>query len=178
MTALGPVFQIAYVVPSIDAALAHWTGVLGVGPFFRAAGIEYAEHVYRGRATDTDLSIAWAYSGDTQIELIQQHNDAPSIYRDFVTLSPDGGQQHLGVLVNDLPAAVREGEGRGLRILQHGATTNGIAFAYLGDDGQPLGTVIELLQRADAILAAFKAIKAAADAWDGVTEPVRPFPSG
>ena len=30
----GPVMQTAYVVRDLDAAMAHWTGVLGVGPFF------------------------------------------------------------------------------------------------------------------------------------------------
>lgn len=178
MTAFGAVFQVAYVVPSIDAALAHWTGVLGVGPFFRIDGIDYAEHFYGDTPTETELSIAWGYSGATQIELIEQRNEAPSTYRDFLAHTPGGGQQHLGVLVDDLTDAVRMGEDRGLNVLQRGATATGIAFAYLGIEAQPYGTVIELLRRDAGVLAAFDAIKAAADSWDGTTEPVRTFPSG
>ncbi|MFD1961471.1 hypothetical protein ACFSHP_24900 [Novosphingobium panipatense] len=30
----GRIFQIAYVVPDLDQAVAHWTGTMGVGPFY------------------------------------------------------------------------------------------------------------------------------------------------
>src|SRR3954463_14598607 len=30
----GPIFHIGYAVPDMDRALAYWTGVMGVGPFF------------------------------------------------------------------------------------------------------------------------------------------------
>jgi len=28
----GPIFQVAYVVTDFNAAIAHWTGTIGVGP--------------------------------------------------------------------------------------------------------------------------------------------------
>ena len=30
----GPVMQLGFVVPDLDRAMAHWTGNVGVGPFY------------------------------------------------------------------------------------------------------------------------------------------------
>jgi len=76
--------QNAFVVTDLDAALDHWTRVMGVGPFFVFERVEFAEIWYRGQsALDIDLSVAIGYWGDLQIELIRQRNDVPSIYTDF-----------------------------------------------------------------------------------------------
>jgi hypothetical protein len=37
------------------------------------------------------MGVALGYSGPIQIELIVQHNDAPSLYRDFLAERPQGG---------------------------------------------------------------------------------------
>ena len=47
-----------------------------------------------------DFSVAIGYWGDTQIELIQQHNDAPSIYREFLQKGYRG-MQHMCVVTHD-----------------------------------------------------------------------------
>ena len=39
---------------------------------------------YNGNDTNIDFSVALAYSGDIQIELIKQHCETPSIYNDYV----------------------------------------------------------------------------------------------
>jgi hypothetical protein len=43
---------------------------------------------------DLDLSLAIAYSGDLQYELVQQHNATPSPYKDFLD-SRGEGLHHL-----------------------------------------------------------------------------------
>ena len=86
---LPHIMQFSYVVRDLDAAIEHWAGNLQVGPFFVAPHVPYTRCLYRGTPTDLDMSVAIAYTGDTQIELVQQHNDAPSIFRDF--LSRRGG---------------------------------------------------------------------------------------
>ena len=45
---------------------------------------------YRGEPSDLVASIALANSGPLQIELIQQRNDAPSMYRDFLEAGHEG----------------------------------------------------------------------------------------
>ena len=86
--------QNGYVVRDVEAAMRHWSEVLGVGPWF------YFEHVpieafhYRGELSPLQVSIALANSGALQIELIQPRNDVPSMYRDFLAAGHEG-LQHL-----------------------------------------------------------------------------------
>lgn len=84
----GPVIQQAYVVPDVDQAMRHWLA-RGIGPF-------YIEHrqlrgLHDGKPVLADISAAFAYSGDQQIEVIQVHNDVPSVYRQFIDANPQGG---------------------------------------------------------------------------------------
>ena len=81
----GPVMQLGFVVPDLDRAMEHWTGNVGVGPFYVMSHIKFAEALYRGQPTDADISVAVAQWGEVQVELIQQFNDSPSIYSHFPT---------------------------------------------------------------------------------------------
>jgi hypothetical protein len=97
---LGAVRQVGYVVRDIEKAMMHWAG-LGVGPWFYqedAGGVEYR---YYGKPSRLPkLSMAIANSGEMQIELIQQRNDAPSLYRD--TLERNGEcAQHVAYWTTD-----------------------------------------------------------------------------
>ncbi len=71
----GPIRQNGYVVRDIEAAMTHWSTVLGVGPWFYTAHAPIQDFMYRGTRSDPDVAIALANSGPLQIELIQQHND-------------------------------------------------------------------------------------------------------
>jgi hypothetical protein len=72
----------------------HWTEVLGVGPFYYIERVKRDWFRYRSEPSDAEVSIALANSGDLQIELIQQRNDAPSMYRDFLNSGREG-LQHM-----------------------------------------------------------------------------------
>jgi hypothetical protein len=105
----GPIMQNAFVVPDLEAAIDHWARVMHVGPFYVFEHVPFTE-IFRGKLTKIDMSAAIAYSGDLQIELIYQHDDAPSIYTEL----PRGGRsglQHMGVMTDsvddDLGAASR-----------------------------------------------------------------------
>ncbi len=80
----GPVIQLGYVVPDIQIALRHWIEVMGVGPFFLFEHMHPPGAEYRGKPTDIELTAAFSYSGEQQVELIQQHNSARSVYSDFL----------------------------------------------------------------------------------------------
>jgi hypothetical protein len=91
----GPLRQMGYVVPDVEAAMRHWIEVCGVGPWFYAERLPLASFSYGGkRYDDIHLSIALANSGEMQIELIQQRSDHPSMGRDFLAVNPRGGLQH------------------------------------------------------------------------------------
>jgi Glyoxalase/Bleomycin resistance protein/Dioxygenase superfamily len=95
MSALfGKVSQNGYVVRDIAAAMKFWTEVLRVGPFFYIPAVKSDWFRYRGTDSAVEMSIALANSGDLQIELIQQRNDAPSMYLDFLREHGEG-LQHI-----------------------------------------------------------------------------------
>ena len=165
----GPIFQSGYVVPDWEAAAWHWIEKLGVGPFFVLRHVEFAECFYRGQPTCADLTVAITYSGEHQIELVQQHNDAPSIYTDFLTRSPYG-LQHVGALTRDLDRTLDDHSLLDRRI-QWGETSAGQRFAYV-DTCFTEGTMLELIEADRTMLDAFDYMRRAAADWDG-SKPIR-----
>lgn len=112
---LGPSTQLGFVVRDLDAAVRHWTQVLGVGPFLfldRGTGRPPNPSVFRGRQTVVELRLAFGFLGDVQVELIQQVNDAPSPYREFLKQGREG-LQHLGYWVHDHAGARQRLEAAG-----------------------------------------------------------------
>ena len=80
----GAVAQNGYVVRDIRAAMDHWINVMGVGPWFYIDRVKTDYFRHRGKDSGLEMSVALANSGDLQIELIQQRNDAPSMYKEFL----------------------------------------------------------------------------------------------
>jgi len=112
---LGPSTQLGFVVKDLDAALEHWIGVLGVGPFLyfdKGTGRPPAPSFYRGEQVVVETRLAFGHIGNVQIELIEQVNDAPSPYRDFIAAGHQG-LQHLGYWVPDFQEACRRVEAAG-----------------------------------------------------------------
>ncbi len=166
---LGTVFQIAYVPRDFDAALKFWTEVMGVGPFYRRSRLRFPECRYRGQPSDIEFSVSIAYWGDTQVELIEQHNDAPSIYTAWHDAGHDG-VQHVCIAVPDIAAAKAECEARGLAIEQEVGWPGGGAI-YVDAGGGP-GTMVEMIQLNPAMEERFAMIRAAGRVWDG-RDPLR-----
>ena len=115
--ALGPATQLGFVVRDLDAAVRHWTGVLGIGPFLfleNGTGRPPGPSRYRGDEVRIEMRLAFGQVGDVQVELIEQVNDAPSPYRDFLASGREG-LQHLGYCVPDHEDACRRLEAAGYR---------------------------------------------------------------
>jgi hypothetical protein len=89
------IHQIAFVVADIDAAMAQWNAI-GVGPFFIKRRLEFASFQYYGIAQPSPIiSIALAHTGSVQIEIIQQHDDLESVYKDYLTAADQSVPQHV-----------------------------------------------------------------------------------
>ena len=99
----GEIRQLGYVVPDIEAAMDYWSRVLGVGPFFYAERVPVVNFTYRGAPSSPVTSVALANSGPVQVELIQQRNDAPTMYRDFVQ-AKGSGLQHVAYWTQNFDA--------------------------------------------------------------------------
>lgn len=167
ISAIGPVMQIAFVPANFDAAIEHWTRTMGVGPFFLIENIALEGMRYLGEPSDCVFTIALAYWGDIQVELIRQENDAPSIYR-----SCEGGAlHHTCVLTDDIEMARDIADAAGASILVEAKVGEDGAVLYVDTGGGP-GTIVEILQPASGSDALFAMIKDASVGWDG-RDPVR-----
>ena len=163
----GPPGQIGYIVNDLESAAQKWTDTIGVGPWRIIEHAPFSGFTYNGASSDVDAGIALAFMGDVQIELIQQHNDTPSMYRDLLD-SYGEGAQHICFYPQDYAAALAGAVEAGMEIGQEGDIW-GVRFSYLRGDA---GRVIELAQLPEQIHAGRQRGINEAAAWDG-TDPIR-----
>ena len=167
ISAIGPVMQFAFVPKDFDAAVKHWTETMGVGPFYLIENNLLGEGKYLGEPYHCVFSIAIAYWGDMQIELVRQENDAPSIYRG----AEGEALHHTCILTDDIEKARKIAEGTGARVLVEGKVGADGHVLYV-DTGAGPGTIVEILQSATGTADVFAMIKAASVGWDG-KDPLR-----
>ncbi len=170
----GGVRQNGYVVRDIEAAMRHWSDVVGVGPWFFVERAPIREFRYRGAPSQVELAIALANSGDLQIELIEARNDAPSMYRDFLQAGNEG-LQHVAYWTESFADDKARLLAAGYRIGHEGLIGDYGPFVYF-DTGAHPGAVVELSDVGGSKARLFAHIAAAAAGWDG-RDPVRPFPA-
>ena len=167
----GPVRQNGYVVRDIRAAMDHWINVAGVGPWFYVDRVTTDYFRYRGADSDMQMSVALANSGDLQIELIQQLNDAPSMYKDFLDEGNEG-LQHVAYWSTDYQSVYDDFLARGHAVGHEGQIGGPQGrFAYF-DVGAHPGSVIELSDISGSKGKFFEHIRKAALDWDGA-DPIR-----
>jgi hypothetical protein len=162
----GPVRQNGYVVRDIQAAMDHWIRVIGVGPWYYIDRIKTDYFRHRGRDSDLEMSIARANSGDLQIELIQQRNDAPSMYQEFLDAGREG-LQHMSFWTTDYQALYDRTLALGYKVGHEGQIGGEQGrFAYFDTEAHP-GTVIEISDISGGKGRFFERIRQAAADWDG-----------
>ena len=164
----GPMIQQGYVVPDVTEAIQHWLA-RGVGPFF-VEQLDDFDGVVNGKTVKLNLTAAFAYSGDQQIEVIEPRGDTASIYNDYLQEHPSGGLQHLAVWVENIDSKLAELEAAGKRY--EVKQRYGDGHAYIESVEHP-GVMIQLMAHNDVIDELFDIIKDAAVNWDGETDPVR-----
>ena len=169
---LYTVRQLAYVVRDMDATLKYWVDTLKVGPFFMFEHCPLENQKFFGEPANTDVSLALGNSGALQIEIIYQHDDGPSVYKEFLDAGRVG-VHHFGMMPVDYAAACEQ-----YKALGHQAafecTVGGAPLTYF-DTVQTVGHYIELWDNSDVFKNLFQMIEDAAKDWDG-TESVRPGP--
>ena len=167
--------QWGIVVPDIELAMRHWIDVFNVGPFLHIRNIRPHEHeaTYRGRPTDVRITVAFSYFGETQLEIIQQLNDSPSPYRDFLAAGRSG-IQHIGFWSETYDEAFQK------------LVTDGFTPAYTArmrgvekvttyfDDPGAVGVMVELSQSTPRKTQLFGAMAEKVRRWDG-KDPIRRF---
>lgn len=166
---LGRIDQIGIVVEDVEQGIQTWMDRLGVGPWtlFRGAGV--TGHC-RGEATAVTFDVAMGYQGETQIELMQITNDAPSPYRD-ASGNLLFGMHHVAWVVDNLEAAMAQAAADGMKLVFR-AGSPGTEVAYFEMDGQP-GMMFEFIESAVTRELMDNGI-AATRTWDG-TDPITVF---
>lgn len=167
----GPIRQNGYVVRDLRAAIDHWVNVHGVGPWFHVEEVKTDWFHYRGQVSPLRMSVALANSGDLQIELIQQLNDAPSLYRDFLDAGHEG-LQHVAYWSTDYQAMYDRALAERYRIGHEGSIGGEQGrFCYFESDAHP-GAMIEISDISGNKGKLFEHIRKAALDWDG-SNPIR-----
>ena len=110
---------------------------------------QYAQRqfIINGERVELDFNIVFAYSGNLQIDLIEEKSQRAAVFKEHLD-SHGQGFHHLGFFVPDLDAKLKIAEQLGLKTLFEGQfTTAGggaVRFAYL-DTRQQCGTILELI---------------------------------
>jgi hypothetical protein len=168
--------QVAFMVDDLEDAARSWVRTTGIGPFLVVPHVVLAQYDYHGQpASGLDFSVALAQSGGIQIELIQQHCDSPSAYRDTVA-SGQQGFHHLAIYTAEYDRTRQHYIDQGFTAAVDGVFGR-MRFSYI-DTSKAIGCMVELVEEDPDQTAFFERVAAAAEGWDGVTDPVRPgFPA-
>jgi catechol 2,3-dioxygenase-like lactoylglutathione lyase family enzyme len=161
--------QLAYHVPDPAEAARELAAARGWGPFFLVEHIPLTRCLYRGAPAVFDHTSAYGQAGDVMIELITQHNDAPSALRDLFA-PHERGLHHVACFVDDLATALAAQRARGLAIALEAETAGGTGFAMV-DTSAALGHMTELYER-EKLAPFYALVRDASRGWDG-RQPVR-----
>ena len=163
------IVQMAWVVRDLEAAARRFSSTLGAGPFLFNRHVQLVDPHHRGQPVRTDFSLALAQAGEIQIELIEQHDLTPSVYRDLV---PEGaeGFHHVAVIVPDVAREVARYRDLGFAVASSGRFGHA-DFAYI-DTSQATGHMVEILPDNETIRRFFGSVRKAAETWDRL-EPIR-----
>lgn len=168
----GEAVHAGLVVTDIDAELERVQD-MGVGPIYVMRRIRPPAR-YRGQRHDPLITAAFMYSGGMQLEFVQQHDDTPSAYLEFLEKQPAGGIHHLAYFCDTFEGALEKAEkmGRKYEAVQE----------YIRPDGRPFEIYVEPVDKTNPLLVQlmehgdlgkmFERIKNAADSWDG-SDPIR-----
>ena len=163
------VIQASWVVDDVAAAALQWVRTTGIGPFFVFEHIPVEEPSYRGEAAAIDFSVAIAQAGELQIELVVQHDDGPSAYRDLIARGKSGFH-HVALYSMDYDTDLESYVEQGYVAAVEGKFA-GKRFAYI-DTSDSIGCMVELIEDSPVQREFFARIAAAARDWDG-RDPIR-----
>jgi hypothetical protein len=142
----GEIRQLGYVLAGddLEPAIADWVRTRGVGPWLVVERPTVVEFSHRGVPGTLEFSFALAQAGAMQIELIVQHNDQASTYREFLAATAGvGGLHHLAWWPADIEAAAAQARDElGYERWSGGRIGADGIFTYFATQDHP-GTVVE-----------------------------------
>jgi hypothetical protein len=162
-------FQLGHVVDDIVSAARRWSSTFGIGPFHVLPVVDQQLTLGDGEVQTVRIQVAVAQAGPVQIELIQQHCETPSLYRDW---SKDGTSafHQVATVTTDYAGKKAHFEGLGYDIAAE-SLGGAIRVAYV-DTVAAFGFYTEVVEHTPRFLEQLDAISRTCATWDG-TDPVR-----
>lgn len=175
MMGFGEIRQLGHIVTDMDRALDFWTNRLKVGPFFLMPEIEFFNYSYRGREMASPrIAIAIAFSGSMQIELIQQLDDTPSAYTEFLSSGRSGLHHYSAWFSNreDYERTRSWAIDSNFQLVQECRPEDSSRLAYF-ETANPAAPLFELSEGlVPGVAEMMEAVEQACRDWDG-SDPVR-----
>ncbi len=156
MRPIGPIYQIAFTVENLEAAVRDWVAEGKAGPFYRFDHFTFVDPVYRGVPVAPDISIVLGYSGDVFVELIEVHDGRQSVFADC---PPGRHLHHVARLTSDF-----QREANGAVFTGKFAPSTNVAFL---DTRPTLGCFTELIEYDSGIEGLLTMMAETARDWDG-----------
>jgi len=161
-------FQLGHVVDDVLTAAANWVQTFGVGPFHVLPVVEQRAD-YGGEMRTAEIQVAVAQAGPVQIELIQQHCDTPTIFKEWSRGGTSAFHQ-IATLTNDYDGKVAHFKSLGYSIAAE-SLSRGFRVAYV-DTAADFGFYTEVVDGPPAFLDQLRTIADTCANWDG-SDPVR-----
>ena len=160
----GPIRQIGFIVASLEEAVAQWAA-LGVAPWLVVRDLKMEGCRYRGEHSAPVISLALANSGELQIELIEQRDETPSIYKEFLDAT-GGGFNQVAYWMDDV-AAVRDAAvaaGWTEVWCNDDDKDPGVRFSYVEHPNAPMA-IVELMELTESNAPMNEMLRQAAESW-------------
>ncbi|GAB2658275.1 VOC family protein [Nocardia goodfellowii] len=152
--ARGPIFQLCWVVPDIEAATREFSARYGIEKWLTIPDVRFGPELceHRGAPADYTITVALGYAGGQQLELIEPRSGV-SLYSEHLEQAGPG-LHHVAWVPADFEAAVAEAKAAGAEIVAQGAFEGaGMEFVYLA--GGPIGSYVELMRLSPEMRAMF-----------------------
>ncbi len=172
------IIQFAYTVGDIQTGMRRYTELLRVGPWFLIGPFVPAKGLYRGAVTKMSISLAVAFAGEAMVELIEQHDQAPSVYQETLKARGGHGFHHWAIGARNFQATATEFKSQGYEEAFSDISPRGVRVVYF-DTTRDFPGMLEVIEMTADVEEQYRLMYQAAQEWDGrhaVTrlEPRRP----
>jgi len=165
------IIQVAYTVADIEKEMRRYSELLGIGPWFLVGPFVPSKGVYRGAQTKMQLSLAVAFAGEVMIELIEQHDQEPSVYRETLAARGSHGFHHWAIGARNFDATVTAYKARGYVEAFSDLSPRGVRIVYL-DTSSALPGMLEIIEMSADVEEQYRTMYQAGKEWDGKTHIV------
>jgi hypothetical protein len=162
------IIQIAYSVADIQEEMRRYTELLRVGPWFLVGPFVPPKGVYRGAVTKMRVSLAFAYSGELMIELIEQHDTEPSVFQETLKARGAHGFHHWAIGARDFEKTAAHYRARGYQeaFSDTAPAPLGCRVIYF-DSRRELPGMLEVIEINAATEEVYRGMYQAAREWNG-----------